>query len=148
MPAVEYGSYYWCVVLNQRDRAAPEYVHLQSDEKAIEPNGCLTFRRAGRRPAGSEPKKIDAKQEGKSSTNTDDKKNKAGEDSKEADQSGKQSNLVYVSFGSDTWRAVYAAKLRDGSPASIEHWTAGLGSSAGPAGVYPNAGAIGVAARE
>jgi hypothetical protein len=147
MSAIEYGSYYWCVVLNERDGAAPEYVHLHSDEIAIEPNGCLTFRSAGRRPAGSEPRKTDAKQEGKSSTDAD--KDKADEDSKGgADQSSKQSNMVYVSFGPGTWRAVYAAKLQDGSPASIEHWNAGRGDSQGSAGIYPNAGAVGVPARE
>src|ERR1700734_4453430 len=65
MPAIEYGRFYWGVVMNGKNGEETEYVHLHSDEIAIEANGALTFRSAGRRPAGTEPKKAEEKQEDK-----------------------------------------------------------------------------------
>ena len=95
MPAIEYGSFYWCVVLNGKNGEETEYVHLHSDEIAIEANGSLTFRSAGRRAAGTEPKKADEKPEDKkheqASNNGDqgaksEKGEKEGGDSKEQDR--------------------------------------------------------------
>jgi hypothetical protein len=154
MAAIEYGSYYWCVVLNENNGAGPEYVHLHSDEIAIEANGSLTFRSAGRRTAGSQPNKKDEKQEDKGSKDSgksgdkDEKSEKGDKASGEA-KDGKQSQMIYVSFAPGSWRAVYAAKLQDGSPASIEHWNATRGNSdAAATGVYPNSGAAGAPPRE
>jgi hypothetical protein len=147
MPAVEYGSYYWCVVLDRKNDAPSEYIHLHSDEVAIEPNGSLTFRSAGRRPAGTEPRKTDAKQEAKDSNN-EEKKSKVDEPTEGAEKGDKQPAMIYVCFAPGTWRAVYAAKLQDGSPVSIEHWNAAHENSGAPAGVYPNAGAAARPARE
>jgi hypothetical protein len=147
MPAIEYGSYYWCVVLNGKNDAPCEYVHLHSDEVAIEPNGSLIFRSAGRRPAGTQPKKTDAKQAAKDANN-DDKKSEPEEPKDGAEKPDNQPAMIYVSFAPGAWRAVYAAKIQDGSPVSVEHWNAGRGNSEAPAGVYRNAGATGGLVRE
>ena len=57
MSAIEYGSYYWCVLLNrERDGEhgqSGDSIYLHADEMSIE-GGTLTFKSAGRRPAGSE----------------------------------------------------------------------------------------------
>jgi hypothetical protein len=147
MPAIEYGSYYWCVVLEGKNDAPSEYIHLHSDDVAIEPNGSLTFRSAGRRAAGTEPRKTDAKQEAKD-PNNEEKKSKVDEPKEGAEKGDKQPAMIYVSFAPGTWRAVYAAKLQDGSPVSIEHWNVARGNSGAPDGVYPNAGAAGGPVRE
>jgi len=62
MAAIEYGSYYWCVVLNGRELNVPgESNHLHADELAMDPTGALIFKSAGRRPAGSQPAQKDDK---------------------------------------------------------------------------------------
>lgn len=44
MSAIEYGSYYWCVVLNGKTPGAPaETVHLHADQVVIDPAGPSTF---------------------------------------------------------------------------------------------------------
>src|ERR1700751_652028 len=56
MASIEYGSYYWCVVLNGKDAHTPgESVHLHADTVAVDPTGTLLFKSAGRRQAGTEP---------------------------------------------------------------------------------------------
>jgi len=53
MAAIEYGSYYWCVILNGKEQNVPgESVFLHADELAIDPTAALIFKSAGRRPAG------------------------------------------------------------------------------------------------
>ncbi len=60
MAAIEYGSFYWCVVLKEREPGAPaETIHLHADGVAVEPTGALTFVSKGRRPAGTEPESDD-----------------------------------------------------------------------------------------
>jgi hypothetical protein len=151
MPAIEYGSFYWCVVLNGKNGEETEYVHLHSDEIAIEANGSLTFRSVGRRAAGTEPKKADEKPEDKkheqASNNgdqgaTSEKGEKEGGDGKEQ----KPGNMIYVSFAPGSWKAVYAAKLQDGSPVSIEHWNMKHEKDGDAVGLYPNSGACGIPA--
>jgi hypothetical protein len=57
MAAIEYGSYYWCVILNGKEPNVPgESVFLHADELAMDAAGALIFKSAGRRPAGAEPK--------------------------------------------------------------------------------------------
>jgi hypothetical protein len=57
MSAIEYGSYYWCVILADREPGQPqETIHLHADEMSIDGSGTLTFRSAGRRPARRTPK--------------------------------------------------------------------------------------------
>jgi hypothetical protein len=147
MAAIEYGSFYWGVVLNGpigKSGSEPgELVHLHADEMAIDPSGNLTFKSAGRRPAGSEPQQAhqgNGKQDDKKSNNN----NQKNQDNK--DQGGKNSGMIYVAFAAGTWKAVYAAKLQDGSPASIEHWATPEGNSeaqvltpahSGAAGYFP-----------
>ena len=60
MSAIEYGSYYWCVLLNnerngEHGQQAEESIYLHADEMSIE-GGTLTFKSAGRRAAGTDPK--------------------------------------------------------------------------------------------
>jgi hypothetical protein len=125
MPAIEYGSYYWGVVLySDREDGVGETVHLHADQMKIEENGSLVFTSAGRRPAGANPDQQngggDKKENEKASGGEkDDKKGKDDKDKKEGGDKG----MTYVAFAPGTWKSVYAAKLTDGAPASIEHWT-------------------------
>ena len=48
-----------------------------------------------------------------------------------------------MAFAPGTWRVFYAAKLRDGSPASVEHWNAANGNTEIEVLVPGNAGAAG-----
>jgi hypothetical protein len=109
MPAIEYGSYYWCVVLAGEERGG-ESIHLHADSLSIE-GGSLVFKSIGRRPAGTDPKNGDA-----SSGERSEGKPKDASDNKE---------MVYIAFAAGSWKMVYAAKLQDGSPASVEHWRRG-----------------------
>lgn len=137
MAAIEYGSYYWCVILNGKDANTPgESVHLHADSVAVDPTGTLIFKSAGRRPAGTEPKQEPDK--GKKDDNNEEK----GKSEKGNDESG----MIYMAFAPGTWRVFYAAKLQDGSPASVEHWNAANGNpeievlvpaDAGAAAGYP-----------
>src|ERR1700677_3293481 len=137
MSAIEYGSYYWCVVLNENAGHEREAVLLHADDLAIDSNGTLTFRSAGRRPAGAEPKGQNGKEESQGKNNSEDKDDKAGKDGNE------DKNMIYMAFAPGTWKIVYAAKLQDGAPASVEHWNVD-GKSEAPSVVPPNSGAAGV----
>jgi hypothetical protein len=127
MPAIEYGSYYWGVVLySDNEDGVGETVHLHADAMKIEENGSLTFTSAGRRPAGANPEQQgggDDKKEGgeKNSGDKGDKDDKKKDD-KDKSAGGDAKGMVYVAFAPGTWKSVYAAKLQDGAPASIEHW--------------------------
>jgi len=146
MPASEYGSYYWCVVLKGgEENASGEAIHLHADGVEIDDTGTLKFTSAGRRPAGAEPGQPDekSKDNGQSQPlDTSEKKNK-NEDKNGEEKQG----MVYVAFAPGSWKLMYAAKLRDGTPASIEHWTAADGNP-GVAPVTADAGAAGFGARE
>jgi hypothetical protein len=148
MPASEYGSYYWCVILEGHEsKESGEAIHLHADEVAIDSVGTLTFMSAGRRPAGADPAENDEKSEkGKDQVpaQNGEKSEKKSEDGKSGE---KKSGMIYVAFAPGSWKLMYAAKLRDGTPASIEHWN----SVDGNPGVAPqtaNAGAVGFGARE
>jgi hypothetical protein len=142
MAAIEYGSYYWCVILHGKEPKLPgDSIHLHADEISIDPAGSLIFTSAGRRPAGAEPKQQDSEQGGDS--NPKGKEKKAQNDEKEED-SEKKSNMIYVAFAPGAWKMVYAAKLADGSPASVEHWNSAEGTAAFPPAVPPNSGASGL----
>jgi hypothetical protein len=127
MAAIEYGSYYWCVILN-RTESSPggESVHLHADELKVEPNGGLTFLSAGRRPPGTDPKQQNAgKQNGDSEKDT--KSEKPGKDDGDG-ANEKDSKMIYIAFAPGSWRTVYAAKLQDGAPASVENWDRAAGN--------------------
>jgi len=148
MPASEYGSYYWCVILNgDESKESGESVHLHADEVAIDSAGTLTFISAGRRPAGADPAENDAKSE-KGKDQVPGPNGEKSEKTSDGSKSGeKKSGIIYVAFAPGSWKLMYAAKLRDGTPASIEHWN----SVDGNPGVAPqtaNAGAAGYGARE
>jgi hypothetical protein len=143
MSAIEYGSYYWCVILNERsNNQRQESIHLHADDLAIDTNGTLTFRSAGRRPAGAEPQRKDGKQEEqeKGDGNKDPKAGKDGEN-------GKENHMIYMAFAPGSWKIVYAAKLQDGSSASVEHWN--VEGRQEPLTVTPaNSGATGLPPRQ
>lgn len=134
MSAIEYGSYYWCVILNgKQPNESGESVHLHADEMSIESNGALTFKSPGRRPAGGEPPHANSKEDDEKSDKKDDQKSRGN----------KNPGMVYVGSAPGTWRVVYATKLIDGSPASIEHWASQFGNVELPALRPLNAGATG-----
>jgi hypothetical protein len=162
MAAIEYGSYYWGVILTGLEPNVPgETVYLHADGMKIDATGALTFTSAGKRPAGAWPEQMkDAdgksavanghgnaqaeKDEGKSA------KDEAGQNGAAKDAGGKdsakdagaeKSGTVYVAFAPGTWRSVFAALLSDGSPASVEHWTAFGGKQMLPTIVSPGAAA-------
>jgi len=149
MAAIEYGSYYWCVLLNRKDEnEADESVHLHADEAAVDGTGCLIFKSAGRRAAGADPKQTKPNADKDS-----DKESKAEKDSAE-DQKGsadknadKNSGMIYVAFAPGNWKAFYAAKLQDGSPAAIEHWSIAGANRPAQVSVPDNAGAVGYSPR-
>jgi hypothetical protein len=145
MAAIEYGSYYWCVILNGKEPNVPgESVLLHADEMTMDPTGSLVFKSAGRRPAGAEPKQRDDSN-GNKASNKDEKKDK---ESSKDDGKSKEGSMIYLAFASGSWRTVYAAKLQDGSPALVEHWNAANGNP-GLASVVPaNSGAVGYPPRE
>jgi hypothetical protein len=129
MSAIEYGSYYWCVVLSQKGAGAPaETVHLHADQVVIDPTGALNFLSRGRRPAGTEP----------SAAESTPNRNPPA-DGKKDEKPVADGSMIYFSLAPGTWKLVYAAKLQDGSPASVEHWNAGAGSAG--AALPPNPGA-------
>jgi len=145
MSAIEYGSYYWCVVLNGTEQdSAGESVHLHADEVAIDAAGCLVFKSAGRRPAGAEPKQQKETDNEKDSS-TEGHEEKDSQDTKEGDdgKSEKKGNMIYVAFAPGSWRVFFAAKLQDGTPASIEHWSSANANRVSPNIVPPNSGAAG-----
>jgi len=127
MAAIEYGSYYWCVILNSVNREGPEQsVHLHSDTVEVDSNGTLLFKSAGRRPAGGEPKQNNSNEKGS------EKNAQGGEDEKSPKEEkdgkgGEKGDMIYMAFAAGTWRVFYAAKLQDGSPASVEHWNSANG---------------------
>ena len=56
MSAIEYGSYYWGVVLRgEGQQGIGQTVHLHADQMKIDPAGALVFTSAGRRVPGTPP---------------------------------------------------------------------------------------------
>jgi len=135
MPASEYGSYYWCVILSAKDGTADnklgESIHLHADSVSINDAGTLTFVSAGRRPTGVEPS-----QHAPNGDQNPPAPNNQGQ------QAEKPKEMIYMAFAPGTWKIMYAAKLRDGSPALVEHWTSADGAPA-EIPVPPKAGAAG-----
>jgi hypothetical protein len=145
MSAIEYGSYYWCVVLNGTEQnSAGESIHLHADEVAIDGTGCLVFKSAGRRPAGAEPKQQN-EDDNEKDFHTDGSEEKDSQEGKEGEDRKveKKGNMIYVAFAPGSWRVFFAAKLQDGTPASIEHWSSGSANRVSPNIVPPNSGAAG-----
>ena len=148
MAAIEYGSYYWCVILNGKEQNVPgESVFLHADELAMDPAGALIFKSAGRRPAGAEPKQNDDKNGDKDSAKRDQKGKDDEKDSKDGGED-KKGGMIYLAFAPGSWRTVYAAKLQDGAPALVEHWNAADGHPGLSSVVPANSGAVGYPARE
>jgi len=130
MAAIEYGSYYWCVLLNGDGKGqAGESIHLHADEVSLD-GGNLVFKSAGRRPAGTEPKANGADSGGDSGN---EKKNENNADK----------TMIYMAFAAGSWKLFYAAKLQDGSPASVEHWNKAEAERPEPDSVPANAGVSG-----
>ena|ERR1700722_570668 len=161
MAAIEYGSYYWGVILNGFEPNVPsETVYIHADGMKIDATGALTFTSAGKRPAGAWPEqdKNDGKSaaanghgnapagkgEGKSAKDEADKdgasKDASGKDGAK-DPAAEKSGIIYMAFAPGTWRSVFAALLSDGAPASVEHWTAFGGKQMLPTIVTPDAAA-------
>lgn len=99
-------------------------------------------------PAGVQPvpsrSRIQQRQEGgkkayEKDDKDDDKNGEKGKSEKDNDEGG----MIYMAFAPGTWRVFYAAKLRDGSPASVEHWNAANGNPEIEVLVPGNAGAAG-----
>lgn len=140
MAAIEYGSYYWCVILNGKEgNTSGESCFLHADEMSIDPIGTLTFKSVGRRPAGTEPQQQGEKHQGNSAPDR--------EAEKEGQNKKPDTMMIYMAFAPGTWRMAYAAKLQDGYPASVEHWNAPGGPELS-AIVPPNSGAVGYPPRE
>jgi hypothetical protein len=113
MSAIEYGSYYWCVVLREKDSEKDGgSIYLHADHMSVDGSGNLIFKSAGRRPAGTDPKK---QQNGTSEGNPTEKVEKG--------ENGGNNEMIYFAVASSAWKLAYAAKLQDGTPASVEHWT-------------------------
>jgi hypothetical protein len=132
MSAIEYGSYYWCVLLNGKDGdKLGDSVHLHADDMAVDETGNLIFKSAGRRPAGTEPKL--------------ENRDETGEIDKPGEKAEKKENqeMIYVAIASGSWKMAYAAKLQDGLPASVEHWNDPQGHDA----VVPPAAPLNAGAR-
>jgi hypothetical protein len=147
MAAIEYGSFYWCVILNGREPNLPgESVFLHADELAMDPTGALIFKSAGRRPAGAEPKQND--KNGDKDSDKDAKRDKNDEKDAKDGGDGKEGTMIYMAFAPGSWRIVYAAKLQDGAPAIVEHWNAANGNSGLSSVVSANSGAVGYPTRE
>ena len=145
MAAIEYDSYYWCVVLNGKDaNTLGESVHLHPDNVAVDSTGTLLFKSAGRRPAGTEPEQQSDKDKknDKKAYEKGEEDNKKGEKGK-SETGNSESGMTYMAFAPGTWRIFYAAKLHDGSPASVEHWNAANGNPEIEVLVPGNAGAAG-----
>jgi hypothetical protein len=131
MSAIEYGSYYWCVVLRDKDtHEAGSSIHLHADHMSVDGSGNLIFKSLGRRPAGADPKKA---QNGASDANPGEKVEKS--------ENGENNEMIYFAVASNAWKLAYAAKLQDGAPASVEHWTAAEGREALPHSIPADAGA-------
>jgi hypothetical protein len=133
MSAIEYGSYYWCVVLNrerngEQGQQTEESIYLHADEISIDA-GTLTFKSTGRRPAGTDPKN-------RTDSSRDDGEGKSKD-------SSENKEMIYIAFAPGSWKMVYAAKLQDGSPASVEHWNKGQAERPQVGSVPANAGAAG-----
>ena len=135
MSASEYGSNYWCVMLaGNQDGRPGDSVHLHADSVAIDPAGTLTFMSLGRRPAGADPKKLEPQGNGQSKT----------EEKNDGKPDKQREGTIYIAFAPGAWRVFYAAKLQDGSPASVEHWN-GVNGKAELASVPAHSGAEGFA---
>jgi hypothetical protein len=146
MAAIEYGSYYWCVVLNGKEPNTPgESVHLHADTVAVDPTGTLLFKSAGRRQAGTEPIQQSEKEnkDDKKAAYEKDEKNEKDGDKGKSENTDKECGMIYMAFAPGTWRVFYAAKLKDGAPASVEHWNATNGNPKIESVVPANAGAAG-----
>ena len=137
MSAIEYGSYYWCVLLSGKEaEQLGDSIHLHADEMSVDENGTLIFRSVGRRPAGTEPGRADA-QNGKEPQGREEGGKESGKD-----KAGNK-NMIYMAFAAGSWRMVYAAKLQDGTPASVEHWKTADGRDTLPPALPEQAAATG-----
>jgi hypothetical protein len=143
MAAIEYGSNYFCVMLEGTGEGRPgDTIFLHADSVAIDPAGTLQFTSLGRRAAGADPKtpdKKDAKaQEGSSEKGSGEKAE--GKEAKEEKPAIATAGSIFMAFAPGTWRVIYAAKLMDGAPASVEHWNSTNGEPE-IAAVPPHSGA-------
>jgi hypothetical protein len=129
MAAIEYGSNYFCVMLEAtQEGRAGDTVLLHADSIDIDAAGTLKFTSMGRRTIGTDPKTPDKNKSGQAQQNGGAEKaeSQEGKDGKAAaPKTGEGS--IFMAFAPGTWRMVYAAKLQDGAPASVEHWNASSG---------------------
>lgn len=146
MAAIEYGSNYYCVMLEAtQEGRLGDTIHLHADTAMIDGAGTLQFWSLGRRPAGSDPKTPDKKeakeQDGGGNSGGGGNGQAEGKDNgKESKGEKKPEGSIFMAFAPGTWRVFYAAKLQDGAPASVEHWDAATGKPE-IAAVPPRSGA-------
>jgi hypothetical protein len=126
MSASEYGSNYFCVLLEpSEENRAGDSVLLHADAIDIDASGTLKFTSLGRRAVGVDPHAQNKTKEAKSQDGGAEKsESKDGKEGKEGQQ---PDGMIFMAFAPGTWRVVYAAKLQDGTPASVEHWNASNG---------------------
>lgn len=142
MSAIEYGTNYWCVILSSPNdpnsanganaangNAAGDTIHLHADSVEIDATGTLTFRSAGRRPAGVDPQQDEKSKKKPGGDGGGEAKSGDGEKGEKKDK-GDEGGMIYFAFAPGTWKMMYAAKLQDGAPASVEHWNAANGNFA------------------
>jgi len=146
MAAIEYGSYYWCVILEGLADGERECVHLHADQMEIDPQGTLLFRSAGRRPAGSEPPQNAAHNGKEGQAPKSSEAGRAG--GKQPGHASDTNLMIYMAFAPGTWITAYAAKLQDGTAAAVEHWHASNGQPGLLASVPTNSGAAEYSPRE
>jgi len=146
MAAIEYGSNYFCVMLEAtQEGRAGDTVLLHADSIDIDAAGTLKFTSLGRRAPGADPEAQDKNKNGQAPQNAQ----QYGGGAKAESQDGKDGKasapkasdgMIFMAFAPGTWRVVYAAKLQDGAPASVEHWNASSGKPE-IAAVSPHSGA-------
>ena len=141
MAAIEYGSNYFCVMLEAtQDGRAGDTVLLHADSLDIDATGTLKFTSLGRRAAGADPKSPEQGKNGQTQPNTGGEKAESQESKPAAKDAKAPEGTIFMAFAPGTWRVVYAAKLQDGAPASVEHWNASTGKPE-IAAVPPRSGA-------
>ena len=105
MPAIEYGTYYWGVILNGTgSQNVGETVHLHADQMRIDGNGALVFTSAGRRAAGTDPDQNRNGQDEKNSSQHTSPPNEKKDAKDEKKDSGGEADkdMIYVAFAPGT----------------------------------------------
>jgi hypothetical protein len=98
MAAIEYASYYWCVILNGKGpNVSGESAFLHADELAMDPAGALIFKSAGRRAAGAELKQQNDKN-GDKDSGKNEKNERDGDKHNKDGGEDKDGSMIYMAF--------------------------------------------------